>query len=177
MAQFVPNDASFEGRQFTRESYISLQKWLDASIVHHDGNLWGIHFRDGSTQPVNLSDWILLDPATGTIEVYTPDDLKEKFKPAKLHEDVTFGADLEPATSHRSVGAEEIEKRFGHHKATLEGAEATAPKHAMLRKIWKDMANRLDGILPQGRYKALVMTEMEQASMWSHKAIAEAASE
>lgn len=177
MAQFVPNDAAFEGRQFTRESYVSLQKWLDASITHHDGELWGIHFRDGSTQPVNLYDWILLDPATGVVEVYTPKDLEENFKPAKLHTGVVFGADLDPAVSHRSFGPEEVEKRFGHHKATIEGPEATAPKHAMLRTVWTDMANRLDAIIPSGRYKNLVMTELEQASMWSHKAIAEQASE
>lgn len=69
----------------------------------------------------------------------------------------------------------EIESRFGFHKATIEGREATAPKHAQLREKFKEFAAYLNEILPDGRYKSLVQTELEVTSMWSHKSIAETA--
>lgn len=74
-----------------------------------------------------------------------------------------------------SIGEAAIEHRFGFHKATIEGANATAPKHAALRIAFRLFAHVLDGILPPGRTKALVFTELETASMWAHKAIAETA--
>lgn len=70
------------------------------------------------------------------------------------------------------LGPEEIENRFGFHKATLEGENATAPKHAELRESFKEFAEHLDQILPGGRYKSLVFTELESTSMWAHKSIA-----
>ena len=72
-----------------------------------------------------------------------------------------------------AVGREEIENRFGFHKATLEGENATKPRHETLRKEFKAFAGYLDKVLPEGRYKSLAFTELESASMWSHKAIAE----
>lgn len=74
-----------------------------------------------------------------------------------------------------SLGEEEIQSRFGFHKATIEGVDATKPKHADLRRKFCEFAKYLDEVLPGGRYKALVMTELENASMWSHKSIAETA--
>lgn len=74
-----------------------------------------------------------------------------------------------------AVGAEEIENRFGFHKATVEGDGATKPKHADIRVAFRDFAEYLDDVLPDGRYKSLVFTELEVASMWSHKAVAETA--
>lgn len=69
----------------------------------------------------------------------------------------------------------EINSRFGFHKATIEGPEATQPKHVDLRIKCKEFAQYLDDILPDGRYKSLALTELENAAMWSHKAIAETA--
>lgn len=69
-------------------------------------------------------------------------------------------------------GPEELESRFGHHKATIEGPEATLPQHQMLRDAFLDFANFLDSVLDKGREKSLVLTHLEEASMWSHKAIA-----
>ena len=69
----------------------------------------------------------------------------------------------------------DIIQRFGHHKATLEGPEATAPKHVRLRLEFIDFAVMLNDILPEGREKSLVMTALEEASMWSHKSIAQSA--
>lgn len=67
----------------------------------------------------------------------------------------------------------EIESRFGFHKATLEGPNATAPKHAELRLLFKEFVEAIDERIPDGRYKSLMLTDLENASMWSHKAIAE----
>ncbi|QPX71451.1 hypothetical protein SscP1EGY_54 [Streptomyces phage SscP1EGY] len=73
------------------------------------------------------------------------------------------------------LGVEEIENRFGFHKATIEGDDATKPKHADIRAAFKDFAEYLDDVLPDGRYKSLAFTELEVASMWSHKSVAETA--
>lgn len=66
----------------------------------------------------------------------------------------------------------EIEHRFGNHKATIEGSNATLPKHQELREIYKRIAAELDSCLPDCRNKSLALTALEEASMWSHKAIA-----
>jgi hypothetical protein len=73
------------------------------------------------------------------------------------------------------IGKEEIEHRFGHHKATVEGPEATMPKHVEMREYFKGMALYLDMKLPDSREKSLVFTKLEEASMYSHKAIAKTA--
>lgn len=74
-----------------------------------------------------------------------------------------------------TVGPQEIENRFGFHKATIEGKNATLPKHVDLRLTFREMAEYLDEVLPAGRAKSTAFTELENASMWSHKAIAEEA--
>lgn len=70
------------------------------------------------------------------------------------------------------IGQEEIKSRFGFHKGTIEGPNATAPRHADLRREFVAFANLLDEALPDGREKALVMTKLQEASMWSHFGIA-----
>lgn len=65
----------------------------------------------------------------------------------------------------------EIEHRFGFHKATDE----TGPLHRQTRLLFREFAERLDELLPKGRAKSVAFTELENASMWSHKAIAEQA--
>lgn len=71
------------------------------------------------------------------------------------------------------LGPEEIEHRFGFHKATIEGENATLPKHRDLRLKFREFAEFLDEVLPGGRAKSVAFTELENASMWSHKAVAE----
>ncbi len=71
------------------------------------------------------------------------------------------------------LGNEEIESRFGFHRATLEGANATNEIHKNLRIAFKEFAATLDIAVPDGRYKTLAFTELETASMWFHKAIAQ----
>lgn len=75
--------------------------------------------------------------------------------------------------SNASLGPAEIEHRFGFHKATVEGAAASLPKHRNIRVLFREFALELDEILPAGRAKAVAVTELETASMWAHKAIAE----
>lgn len=77
--------------------------------------------------------------------------------------------------SNATLGAAEIEHRFGFHKATVEGAEATLPKHRDVRLAFRAFAAQLDEVCPPGRAKAVMFTELENASMWAHKAIAETA--
>lgn len=74
-----------------------------------------------------------------------------------------------------SIGADEIENRFGFHKGTIEGPNATAPTHAALRRKFREFAEYLDDCLPEGRTKDVAFIELETASMWAHKAIAEQA--
>lgn len=74
-----------------------------------------------------------------------------------------------------AVGSDEIDNRFGFHKGTIEGENATAPKHARLRVKFKLFAEMLDEVLPDGRAKSVAFTELENASMWAHKSIAETA--
>jgi hypothetical protein len=76
---------------------------------------------------------------------------------------------------HASLGPEEIENRFGFHKAAIEGPHATAPKHSQLRIQFKEIAYFLDDVLPSSREKSLAITHLEEASMWSHKAVAKTA--
>lgn len=94
---------------------------------------------------------------------------------AEFNEKIDAIVEKHFSSGNVSVGEAAIEHRFGFHKATIEGANATAPKHAALRVAFRIFAHVLDGILPGGRAKALVFTELETASMWAHKAIAETA--
>lgn len=73
------------------------------------------------------------------------------------------------------IGTEEIEHRFGFHKATTEGLNATLPRHRDTRLKFREFAEWLDQVLPPGRAKSVAFIELENASMWSHKAIAEQA--
>jgi hypothetical protein len=71
------------------------------------------------------------------------------------------------------LGKEEIHNRFGFHKATIEGPNATAHKHAQLRALFIRFAELLDEDIPAGRYMELLFDRLEEASMWAHKAIAQ----
>lgn len=77
--------------------------------------------------------------------------------------------------SNVSIGTEEIEHRFGFHKATVEGENATLPQHREVRLRFKEFAAFLDEVMVPGRAKSVAFTNLEDASMWTHKAIAETA--
>lgn len=71
------------------------------------------------------------------------------------------------------IGQDDIENRFGFHKATVEGDQATLPRHRDIRLKFREFAEFLDGVLPDGRAKSVAFTELETASMWAHKSVAE----
>lgn len=77
----------------------------------------------------------------------------------------------EAARANRSKSDEEILGMFGYHAGTLE----TQPRHRAVRTQFIEMATFLDSILPPGRIKDVAFIELETASMWANKAIAEAA--
>jgi hypothetical protein len=74
-----------------------------------------------------------------------------------------------------ALGKEEIEERFGFHKATIEGENATLPRHKDVRIKFREFAEWLDIMVTDGRAKSVMFTELETCSMWAHKAIAEEA--
>lgn len=78
-----------------------------------------------------------------------------------------------PPIPDQRIGSTEIENRFGFHKATIEGENATLPMHRELRLKMREFAEYLDELLPPGRAKNVAFTELENTSMWAHKAIAE----
>jgi len=70
-----------------------------------------------------------------------------------------------------NVTSEELAQRFGFHKGTAK----TGPMHQDMRKKFEDFANFLNNQLPEGRAKSVTLTELENASMWANKAIAQLA--
>lgn len=74
-----------------------------------------------------------------------------------------------------ALGREEIRNRFGFHKGTTEGPEATAPQHRDLRLLFIEFVEELDLALPDGRAKSVAFAQIEDASMWAHKSVAEQA--
>lgn len=75
---------------------------------------------------------------------------------------------MTPEDTNVSVGTDEIEHRFGYHRPSSE----TAGVHIDLRLRFRRMAEDLDALLPPGRAKSVAFTELENAAMWAHKAIA-----
>lgn len=74
-----------------------------------------------------------------------------------------------------SLGREEIENRFGFHKATVEGPNATAAVHRDIRRLFVELGVQLDALLPAGRGKSTAFTQLQDAAMWMHFAVAEEA--
>lgn len=70
------------------------------------------------------------------------------------------------------LSEEELKKRFGKHKGTLERPNPLERKHHGFRMEFSNFAAMLDQLLPDGRNKSLALTALEECSMWSHKAIA-----
>lgn len=70
-----------------------------------------------------------------------------------------------------AFGPEEIRNRFGYHKPN----ESNQALHVQMRLKFMSFANFLDQVLPAGRAKNEAMTQLENTSMWTHKAIAEMA--
>lgn len=69
---------------------------------------------------------------------------------------------------HQDLSRDELENRFGFHPATDETREL----HQQVREGFIEFSERLLAFLPGGREKALVVTALEEASMWANAAIA-----
>jgi hypothetical protein len=70
------------------------------------------------------------------------------------------------------LGSEEINHRFGFHKAAIEGTAATTEEFARIRRLFIQVGGQLDRMIPAGREKTIAMDTLEDASMWFHKALA-----
>lgn len=80
--------------------------------------------------------------------------------------------DNKPAVyAQRTLSDSEIADRFGYHK----GNEVTIPRHILVRELFRQTARELDALLPDGRAKRVAFDELESASMWANKAVAEMA--
>lgn len=66
------------------------------------------------------------------------------------------------------LSLDEIQNRFGYHRATKE----SAPKHNAVRQLFEKTANELDSLIPDGRDKSLAFTELQSAMHWANSAIA-----
>lgn len=66
----------------------------------------------------------------------------------------------------------EIRQRFGHSAAAIEGPNPNEEIHAAIREKFVALAQDLDDLLPDGRGKSVMFTELETASMWAHKTLA-----
>jgi len=67
------------------------------------------------------------------------------------------------------IGPEEIAKRFG---STAKSPAETRDDHEHLRQEFVRLAQLIDVMMFDGREKSLAMTQLEDASMWSQKALA-----
>lgn len=67
------------------------------------------------------------------------------------------------------MSAADIEHRFAFHAATT--AEKRA-EHGSVREACKALAHFIDEHVPDGREKALAVTNLEQTMFWANAAIA-----
>jgi hypothetical protein len=105
------------------------------------------------------------------------DALRADIRKAQEEVKSRFGSypDFDLDVDHRSLGDLEIENRLGFHKGTIEGPNASSPRHAYLRVAFMEFMDMLDRVLPNGRAKSFAMAELEMTSMWAHKAVAQLA--
>lgn len=66
---------------------------------------------------------------------------------------------------------EELESRFSQHRAeTPERQAIQLEGHKGIMESFIAIASDMNALLPDGREKAIVMTHLEDASMWANKA-------
>lgn len=70
--------------------------------------------------------------------------------------------------TYTSLGEDEINNRFGYHRATAE----SAPRHAAVREVMMHCATHIDALIPNGRDKSLAFTALQEAMHWANSAIA-----
>lgn len=82
------------------------------------------------------------------------------------------GVEATEFVANTLLSQEEILNRFGFHKAAIEGPASSSEVHKDLRFAFMQFADYLNNRLGKSRYAALAQTALEEAGMWSHKAIA-----
>jgi hypothetical protein len=65
----------------------------------------------------------------------------------------------------------ELDSRFKFHPADT---QVKKDSHEAVRNQCLELAEFLDGLLPEGREKSLAITNLEQVMFWSNAAIARA---
>lgn len=83
--------------------------------------------------------------------------------------------EAEERTVASMIDSNEVKNRFGFHKATIEGENATAPQHANMRKQYVDFALWLNAVLPDVPERDHAFKALQEASMWSHVAVSKQA--
>jgi hypothetical protein len=187
MTQFVHNPTPVEAWKVS--DLLEIEAWhdvpetirmlIDDGVLVFNKDSVGVKLRDGSKMLAGPDMWIIYEhgwPAVLTEEAFQTEfsDGKDKSPGDAQSEEVglvdetlsTAGSSPDPFR-HASVGDQEIENRFGFHTTTIEGDSV----HAELRRNFKQFAKFLDKLLPAGRAKSLAFTELEDASMWAHKAV------
>ena len=66
------------------------------------------------------------------------------------------------------MATDDLQNRFRYHAPD----ETRGMRHERVRNSIGQLADQLDGELPDGREKSLVMTNLEQAMFWANAAIA-----
>jgi hypothetical protein len=68
----------------------------------------------------------------------------------------------------------QINHMFGHTAASIEGPNPREEIHAEIREEFKDLAAKLDALIPDSVEKGQAFTELQTAAMWFHKGLAHA---
>lgn len=66
----------------------------------------------------------------------------------------------------------EIESRFGHTVASIDGVSPKEDVHKEIRFAFMHLAHVLNETVPDSREKEVAFQELETASMWFHKSLA-----
>lgn len=67
-----------------------------------------------------------------------------------------------------AITRDDVENRFGFHPAT----EDTKDKHTEIRTEFIEFTSLLLSIVPEGREQSLMVTALEEASMWANAGVA-----
>jgi len=62
----------------------------------------------------------------------------------------------------------ELSDRFMYHKPSEEGVLT----HAVLSKLFTELANQVTVLVPVGREQSLVLTKLEEAKFWASAGVA-----